>query len=61
LRHGGFIIVYYVFVYIIIGIVLVGVRQKTCVLKEKFSNNCSGNKLQPGCLGDLNDWARDIG
>jgi hypothetical protein len=46
---------------VIIGIVLVGVRQKTCVLKEKFSNNCSGNKLQPGCLRDLNKWVRDNG
>jgi len=47
---------------IIIGIFIVGCQTKnTCVIKEKFSNNCSGNKLKPGCLGDLNDWARDLG
>ena len=27
---------------------------------EAFIPPCTGDKFKPGCLGDLNDWARDI-
>lgn len=60
----GKLIVCLLFV-VIIGIILVGVRQnnvcKKNVSQENFTPNCSGWTHLPKCLGDLNDWARDVG
>jgi hypothetical protein len=49
-----------VFALIIAILMLISFLSSKPSVAETFLSSCTGNIYNPGCLRDLNDWARDL-
>ena len=49
-----------VFALILAILMLISFLSSKLSVAETFLSGCTGDIYNPGCLGDLNDWARDL-